>query len=151
MAQGRCHGSHRGLLCTVLPATPYLDGAAEDFRGRIEDKFHSLENLLNAPDLRSKALAHMLCFKLERPSLNRKRTPFQMAQQQTRIQDPHFMTFPPLVLNRLPPFGPTPPLCITCIRRPHDGTARPERTFAPSLQIDTTSRRCSRLARSGAT
>ena len=92
--------------CTVTPATPHFDGAVENFHGRIEDEFYDPEDLLNLPDLLSKAFTYMLYFNLERPNLNLKKTPLQAVQQQTHIRDPNFMRFPPLVLDHLPLFGP---------------------------------------------
>lgn len=91
---------------TIPPATPRFNGAVENFHGRVEDEFYDLENLLDTPDLLSKAFAYMLYFNLERPNLNLKKTPFQAVQQQTHIRDPNFMAFPPLVLDHLPLFGP---------------------------------------------
>ena len=91
---------------TIPPATPRFNGSVENFHGRIEDEFYDLEDLLNLPDLLSKALTYMLYFNLERPNLNLKSTPFQAVQQQTEIKDPRFMLFPPLVLDQLPLFGP---------------------------------------------
>jgi hypothetical protein len=48
----------------------------------------------------------MLYFNLERPNLTLKTTPFEAVQQQTDVKDPHFMLFPPLVLDEFPIFGP---------------------------------------------
>jgi transposase len=92
--------------CTIPPATPHFNGAVENFHGRIEDEFYDLEDLANTPDLLSKAFTYMLYFNLERPNLNLKKTPLQAVQQQTHIQDPRFMAFPPLLLDHLPLFGP---------------------------------------------
>jgi len=91
---------------TIPPATPRFNGSVENFHGRIEDEFYDLEDLLNLPDLLSKALTYMLYFNLERPNLNLKKTPFQAVQQQTEIKDPHFMAFPPLLLDHIPLFAP---------------------------------------------
>jgi len=92
--------------CTIPPATPHFNGAVENFHGRIEDEFYDLEDLHNTPEFLSKAFTYMLYFNLERPNLNLKKTPLQAVQQQTHIQDPHFMIFPPLILDHLPLFGP---------------------------------------------
>ena len=91
---------------TIPPATPRFNGSVENFHGRIEDEFYDLEDLLNLPDLLGKALTYMLYFNLERPNLSLKKTPFEAVRQQTKIKDPRFMVFPPLVLDRLPLFGP---------------------------------------------
>jgi transposase len=92
--------------CTIPPATPRFNGAVENFHGRVEDEFYDLEDLLDMPDLLSKALTYMLYFNLQRPNLNLKMTPFKAVQEQTHIQDPNFMAFPPLLLDQLPLFGP---------------------------------------------
>jgi len=92
--------------CTIPPATPRFNGAVENFHGRVEDEFYDLENLPDTPVLLSKAFTYVLYFNLERPNLNLKKTPFQAVQQHTLIRDPHFMHFPPLVLDHLPLFGP---------------------------------------------
>lgn len=91
---------------TIPPATPRFNGSVENFHGRIEDEFYDLEDLLNLPDLLAKALTYMLYFNLERPNLTLKTTPFEAVQQQTDVKDPHFMLFPPLVLDHFPIFGP---------------------------------------------
>lgn len=91
--------------CTIPPATFHFKGSVENFHGRIEDEFYDLEDLLNLPDLHSNAFTYMLYFNLGRPNSNLKKTPFQADQQQAQIRDPHFMGFPPLVLDRLPLFG----------------------------------------------
>lgn len=92
--------------CTIPPATFHFKGSVENFHGRIEDEFYDLEDLSNTPDLLSKAFTYMLYFNLERPNLNLKKTPLEAVQQHTHIQDPHFMAFPPLLLDHLPLFGP---------------------------------------------
>jgi transposase len=91
---------------TIPPATPHFNGAVENFHGRVEDEFYDLEDLSDTPDLLSKAFTYMLYFNLERLNLNLEKTPFQAVQQQTLIQDPSFMHFPPLLLDQLPLFGP---------------------------------------------
>ncbi|TKJ28959.1 MAG: hypothetical protein CEE40_10175 [Chloroflexi bacterium B3_Chlor] len=91
---------------TIPPATPRFNGSVENFHGRVEDEFYDLEDFPNLPDLLGKAFTYILYFNLERPNLALKKTPFQAVQQHTRIKDPHFMLFPPLLLDDLPLFGP---------------------------------------------
>jgi transposase InsO family protein len=91
---------------TIPPARPNFNGSVESFHGCIEDEFYDLEDLPTLPDLLSKAFTYMLYFNLERPNLNLRMTPFRAVKEQTHIQDPRFMAFPPLVLDQLPLFGP---------------------------------------------
>jgi hypothetical protein len=91
---------------TIPPATPRFNGSVENFHGRIEDEFYDLEDLPTLPDFLAKAFTYMLYFNLERPNMDLKRTPFQMVEQKTNIKDPHFMSFPPLILDDLPLFAP---------------------------------------------
>ena len=91
---------------TIPPATPRFNGSVENFHGRIEDEFYDLEDLPTLPELLAKASSYMLYFNLERPNLDLKKTPFEAVQQQTDGKDPHFMLFPPLVLDDFPIFAP---------------------------------------------
>jgi len=91
---------------TIPPATPRFNGSVESFHGRIEDEFYDLEDFPTLPDLLAKAFSYMLYFNLERPNLDLKKTPFQTVEQQTEVKDPHFMLFPPLVLDDLPLLAP---------------------------------------------
>ena len=70
-----------GAEHTTIPvATPRFNGGVENFHGRIEDEFYSLEDFTSAKDVQGRLFGYMLYYNLERPNQGEGmnyRTPFE--------------------------------------------------------------------------
>ena len=94
---------------TIPVATPRFNGGVENFHGRIEDEFYSLEDFTSAKDVQERLFGYMLYYNLERPNQGEGinyRTPFEFFREKTGIDDPNICVFPPLILDKIPIYVP---------------------------------------------
>jgi len=94
---------------TIPVATPRFNGGVENFHGRIEDEFYSLEDLTSAKDVQERLFGYMLYYNLERPNQGEGidyRTPFELFREKTGIEDSNICVFPPLILDKIPIYVP---------------------------------------------
>lgn len=85
--------------------SPRFNSHVESFHGIIEREFYSQEYLPTETELLGKVTSYLWRFNLERKNLEKKKAPFDLIKQQSRIQEPAFLNFPPIILDYLPWFA----------------------------------------------
>jgi len=98
IVEGVYHAKHK----TIPVRAPRFQSHVESFHGIIEREFYTQEHLPTEFELLSLATTYLWWFNYQRKNIKTKKTPFELVKQQTNILDPHFLDFPPIILDALP-------------------------------------------------
>lgn len=92
-----------GARHTTIPVnTPRFNGVVENFHGRIEDEFYTLEPLPTEADMLERLFGYILYYNFGRPNDGHEmKTPVECLQAKAPQISPEVAAFPPVVLDRL--------------------------------------------------
>lgn len=88
---------------TTIPVrTPRYNGVVENFHGRVEDEFYTLEPLPTEEEMLERLFGYILYYNFGRPNEGHgMKTPVEALQEKAPEISPDVAAFPPLVLDRI--------------------------------------------------
>ncbi|KRT76502.1 MAG: hypothetical protein XU14_C0043G0007 [Armatimonadetes bacterium CSP1-3] len=92
-----------GARHTTIPvAAPRFNGVVENFHGRVEDEFYTLEPLPTEEEMLERLFGYILYYNFGRPNEGHAmKTPVEALQEKAPEISPDVAAFPPLVLDRI--------------------------------------------------